>query len=580
MRRHIGFSSLILAVAISGSSVSAQQAGKEPGPAVTFAPTSLSFDNQPVGIRSAVQTVTLTNSGNLPLTIVRIYLSSTDYSQTHDCPASLPAGASCNLSVTFLPTGSGTRASVVRIDDDAPGSPHRLSLSGAGITSGPQQTEGGAAVQTETRPDRNVDAPTPDTRPLSGAEEITAGSQHIARNYVLPSLHVTAYGDSNQLTISTGTRGLGVTGSVIGRLALQRVWKTSQFIMDYKGGGLLYSRNQDFNAMVHDFGFTESLRGRRWGLMITNRASYLPESPFGFTGLGGIGGLGTGLGGSFGTNLGNLSPAFSPNQSILSGRGTRVANTTVAQLEYNLSARSMVTASGSYGLLRFKEPGLIESNQRVYTAGYNYMATRKDTVAIVYGLSQLQFKGVSLGFDTHFFQLSYGRRVTGRLAWELAAGPQVSIFKSSTTPSDQQVSWNAHSSLRYRLPRTDLGLSYGHFTSTGSGLLFGAETDQVGGSVGWRFTRNWSGSIDPGYARNRRLRQTTAGGNSITYDSVHAGFRLRRAVGRYMDVSFNYSLQDQRRSSTANTGVGGGNVYIRHLFGFGFNWHTRPIDID
>jgi hypothetical protein len=47
-----------------------------------------------------------------------------------------------------------------------------------------------------------------------------------------------------------------------------------------------------------------------------------------------------------------------------------------------------------------------------------------------------------------------------------------------------------------------------------------------------------------------------------------------------MDVSFNYSLQDQRRSSTANTGVGGGNVYIRHLFGFGFNWHTRPIDID
>jgi len=442
---------------------------------------------------------------------------------------------------------------------------------------GPQQSAGQGG---EAPSDQNVNAPTPDTRPLSGAEEITAGSQHKARSYVLPSLQVTAYGDSNQLSISTGTRGLEVTGSVVGRLALQRVGKTSQFIMDYKGGGLLYSRNSDFNAMVHDFGFTESWRGRRWGFMISDRASYLPESPFGFHGLGSLGGLGTGLGGSFGTNLGNLIPAFSPNQSILSGRGTRVANTTVAQLEYNLSARSMITASGSYGLLRFKEPGLIESNQRVYTAGYNYMATRKDTVAIVYGLSQLQFKGVSLGFDTHFFQLSYGRRVTGRLAWELAAGPQVSIFKNSTNPSDRRYSWNAHSSLRYRLPRTDLGLSYGHFTTSGSGLLFGAETDQVSGSVGWRFTRNWSGSIDPGYARNSRLRQTTAGGNAITYDSVHAGFRLRRALGRYMDVSFNYSLQDQRLSSTANTGVGGGNVYIRHLFGFGFNWHTRPIDVD
>lgn len=440
---------------------------------------------------------------------------------------------------------------------------------GAAGSSSPQST--GSASETPSAGDAN--APAADTRPLSGAEEITVGLRHGARNYVLPSLQINVYGDSNQLSAAGGTRGLGMTGSVTARLALQHVTRKSQLTMDYAGGGLLYSRNSDFNSMMHQFGITESIKGRRWGLMLGDRASFLPESPFGFHGFGG-GGAGTG------TTLGNLNPMFSNNQSLFSSRGDRINNTTIAELTYMASARSTFTMSGSYGLMRFRNSGGIDSDHRIYSTGFDRLVTRKDTLGIVYGFSQIRFRGVGFGIDDHFVQLSYGRKVTGRVAFEVAGGPMVDIFHNSTTSSGRRYSWNAHSSLRYRLPRADLGFSYGHFTTNGSGILFGAETDTLSGTVGVRLSRTWSTSINPGYTRNTRLRQTTVGNASASFDSVYAGFSLQRALGPYMDMSFRYNLQDQRSSVTGPSGIGSGSTFVRHLFGFGFNWHTRPIEID
>ena len=447
-----------------------------------------------------------------------------------------------------------------------------------GGTSGPAGQTTGSAGETPSEP--SADAPTPDTRPLSGAEDISVGLRHGARNYVLPSLQLNLYGDSNQISAPGGTRDLEMRGSAVARLTLKHITRKSQLTLDYMGGGLFYTRDPDLNATIHQFAVTQSVRGRRWGLMLADRASFLPESSFGFSGFGGLGGFSPGLGGSFGSTLGNLNPAYTPNQSIFSGRGDPFSNTTVVQLEYIASARSGFTASGSYGILRFGESRFIESDQRVYSVGYNYMATRKDTVALNYGYGQFRFKGVSLGFDNHFAQISYGRRITGRAAFELSGGPQVMVFRNSTTTSNRNYSWNAHTALHYRASRADLGLSYGHFTSSGSGVLFGAETDQLQGSLGFRLTRNWSALLSPGYAHNSRLRETTAGDFSVNYDNVYAGFGLRRALGRYMDVSFNYNLQDQRVSFTGTSGTLTGSSYLRHLFGFGLSWHTRPIEID
>ena len=104
---------------------------------VTVSPTSLAFRNQVLGTASAVKTITLTNSQVVPLSITSIASHLADYVARSTCPlspATLAAGASCKISVTFTPSGLGTRTDTLSITDNASGSPQTVSLSGKGIT--------------------------------------------------------------------------------------------------------------------------------------------------------------------------------------------------------------------------------------------------------------------------------------------------------------------------------------------------------------------------------------------------------------------------------------------------------------
>ncbi|HEX8997895.1 MAG TPA: N,N-dimethylformamidase beta subunit family domain-containing protein [Ktedonobacterales bacterium] len=112
-------------------------------PAVSLSPTSLSFGSVAIGTTSAVQSVTLTNSGNAALSISNIALSGTnaaDFAQTNTCPTgtnTLAAGANCAISVTFTPTQNASESASVQITDNAAGSPQSVSLSGTGYTPAP-----------------------------------------------------------------------------------------------------------------------------------------------------------------------------------------------------------------------------------------------------------------------------------------------------------------------------------------------------------------------------------------------------------------------------------------------------------
>jgi len=116
-------------IALSGT-------GANPAPAVMLAPTSLTFGNQALNTTSSAQTVMLTNTGTGPLTIISIAASG-DFAATSTgttaCPITpvmLAANANCIISVTFTPTGPGTRMGTLTITDNAPGSPHTVPLTG------------------------------------------------------------------------------------------------------------------------------------------------------------------------------------------------------------------------------------------------------------------------------------------------------------------------------------------------------------------------------------------------------------------------------------------------------------------
>jgi N-acetylneuraminic acid mutarotase len=101
--------------------------------AVTLSPSSLSFRKQQVGTTSRPQEVTVTNTGNAPLSIATLAIAG-DFAQTNTCPVagSLALGQSCAIDVTFTPRGTGLRTGALTMTDNAIGSPQSVSLSGTG----------------------------------------------------------------------------------------------------------------------------------------------------------------------------------------------------------------------------------------------------------------------------------------------------------------------------------------------------------------------------------------------------------------------------------------------------------------
>ena len=106
----------------------------------TVSVATVTFGNQAVLVTSGQQTFTLTNTGNLALTITSITLTGTnsgDFSQTNNCPISpstLVASSFCTVTVTFTPSASGSRTAAVSIADNATaGSPQAVSLIGTGV---------------------------------------------------------------------------------------------------------------------------------------------------------------------------------------------------------------------------------------------------------------------------------------------------------------------------------------------------------------------------------------------------------------------------------------------------------------
>jgi hypothetical protein len=116
----------------AGSPHSISLSGTGLGAFVALAPSSLVFSSIPVGISSVAQTITLTNSGNMTLSISSLQIAG-DYSQTNNCPSTLSAGSSCAINVTFTPTASGSRSGTVTIRDSLPGSPQTVALAGTGV---------------------------------------------------------------------------------------------------------------------------------------------------------------------------------------------------------------------------------------------------------------------------------------------------------------------------------------------------------------------------------------------------------------------------------------------------------------
>jgi hypothetical protein len=422
----------------------------------------------------------------------------------------------------------------------------------------------------------------PDTRALAGARDLSLGIPALTHSFWQPLFNLMLTLDTNPLATNHSS-GLTTWTSLFGGVDLHRMSGRSDLTLNYLAGGLTANNGNASNSLSHQLELGEKLRWRRITISFFNQLSYLPEAAFG-----------SGL--TSGPSLPNaqglsLQPVLTPNQSILTARGQRISNSFLTEVDRLLTPRSSVTFVGSYSLLRFVDNGFLNFGDAVFQTGYNHQFTRKDTVALLYRFTAFRYNNFDQSIDGHVVQVSYGRRVTGRLAFQVAAGPAVGFFRTpiststgtpggstTTTSSSTQAYWTLDTSMTYQRQRTQFGLAYDHSLSGGAGVLAGAINNQVSGSINSQLTRTLNGGFVLGYARNQGL--NVAAPSNQSYNYWFSGMDFSHPWGRWTSLFLSYRAQFQNSNTDFCVGTTCGKSLVRHTVSIGFGWRPRPIPIE
>lgn len=430
----------------------------------------------------------------------------------------------------------------------------------------------------------NPDQLQPDTRPLAGAQDLSIGELPLTHSYWEPHFNFTTAGDSNPL-IGNAQGGWTTWSTMMAGIDFHRVSGNSDLVVNYMGGGEISNDGESSNSILQQFGFTDKIALRRTTLTLIDQLNYVPDITLGY---GSLSGLNLPGGGSVG-----LQQGFLPGQTILAPQGERLTNSFIVQDDTYLTPRTSLTFVGGYSLMHYYGDNLLNMGDVIFQGGYNYQMTRKDTFAVLYRFSGYRYSNIGQSINDNMVQASYGRRVTGKLAFQVAAGPEIAILQiplnqtsttggsggsgSSNSSSTRQIYWSLNSSLTYQLQNTGFELSYSHGISGGSGVLAGAVGDFVNGTVSHQLTRLLGGSINVGYARNSGLNLLGTTPTNQTFGYWSAGAGLNRPFGRSLNMSLSYQLQYQNSGTPFCIGTTCETSLTRNMISLNVDWHSRPL---
>ncbi|KPF68354.1 hypothetical protein IP84_09860 [beta proteobacterium AAP99] len=125
-----------------GSPSTVNLSGTGTGPGVSYSSNPLSFGSVAVGQSSANTTLTITNSGNAPLTITQINISNPVFSQvaTTCTGAPVAAAGTCTVTLRFTPAATGAATGNLTLTSNMVTAPAAVVLNGTGNTPPPALT--------------------------------------------------------------------------------------------------------------------------------------------------------------------------------------------------------------------------------------------------------------------------------------------------------------------------------------------------------------------------------------------------------------------------------------------------------
>jgi hypothetical protein len=399
---------------------------------------------------------------------------------------------------------------------------------------------------------------------LSSVQNLSAGLE-IKRSYWQPHFDVTGIADSNSLETPTGLDWRTWT-SISGGIDLHQVTQNSNLTLGYTSGGMISNDSSVSNGIIQGLNFTEKYSLRHSAISVFDTLGYLPESAFGFDGLGATTLPATGQGGA--------GLQFGPTQQVLTGRNRTLSNSDAVEFDDFVSGRTSLSFSGGYSLLHYFDSGLFNYGVVNARVGYNYQVTRRDTFALFYTYSDYRYDISANSFDDHTLQVSYGRLINGSLAFQIAGGPLILV--PGGTSSTSEVSWTLNTNLQYTHRRYGTGVTYSRAVGGGSGAFVGARTDTVTGSITRQMSRTFTSGITGGYGRTQGLNAAGNPNNELV-NYWFAGTNISEPLRATLALTASYQFQYQTANGGATCiGPTCGDVK-RHMISIGLGWHERPL---
>jgi sugar lactone lactonase YvrE len=189
-------------------------------PNVTLSSSTAGFANQPINASSTLP-VTVTNSGDAPLTISSIALTGASVfslaTSTSPCPvapATLAVGANCVIEVAFTPTQFVASTGTITITDNAPTTTQIINVIGTGAAALTVTTSGTGTV---TSSPAGINCPTTCSATFAGNSQVvltaTAGSGATFTSFSPNCVPASPQTSPPTCTVSTATSGVTVTAT-------------------------------------------------------------------------------------------------------------------------------------------------------------------------------------------------------------------------------------------------------------------------------------------------------------------------------------------------------------------------------
>ena len=402
--------------------------------------------------------------------------------------------------------------------------------------------------------------------------EPTATADALYPGFQLPDLEGSLhFALSASQRVSTNYNGTGQTvrsTSIAGDLGYLSRSEVHPFSMIYSGGylGNTGDANGQPSSVFQNLALSQIFQTRKFHFIVADAVSYLPTAPT--TGLSGIPGIG---------DLGITSVQVGPvsGQSILTSYAPRVNNSASATVQRNLTGSTTVEGSGSFLIQRFVEgqnANGIDNNQATGIGGLTHRIDARNTLSANYTYSRFSYPSVAFSFISQGANLEYIRHVSRKILVDITAGPQRTTASSGVSPS---LTLAIQANATYTGEDSTVGLIFSRGTNSGSGVVQGAQIDNLSANVTKKFRRDWNTAALVGYTHTTSLPGLSS--NALSTDIVLASFQANRKIGNYLSAFLSYSLQNQSAQGIATVA----NVQngISHIVGVGLTYSPSLIHL-